>query len=522
MFAAMHAAEDSPSDGLMEVARDFSPRVEACGPREVTLDVTGLARLIGDGKTIASELRRTAAERGMRVHLAVAGTRTAARLLVHHAAAHAHATAIPTPGRIPDPGSRIPEDVIVIDPGAETASLAHLPIELLEIFKSSPESRIPNPRSPLPDPRSLIPHPFTVTLRRWGLRTLGDLVSLPPVDVAARLGQTGVEWQRLARGEDRHPLVPAAPEERFEQALDLEWPIEGLEPLSFVLGRLMEPLSAHLERRDRGGAVLHVRLHLVTREVHERVLQLPAPIRDARTLRTLALLDLEAHPPPAAIDRVVVAIDPTPGRVVQLSLLTRPLPSPEQLSTLMARLHALMGEGRCGAAVAVDSWEPGAFAMRRFAPDTGIGDQGSGIKNTEFPGSPIPDPGSQIPAVALRRFRVPVPVRVRVDRGVPVRVISDRRGWSGGSVETYAGPWRTSGGWWIETGAAGATVRRCDGAAVRPKCEGAMVRRAEAPWSGSAHAWSRDEWDVTLSDGATYRLFRARDTEAWFIEGVVD
>ena len=34
--------------------------------------------------------------------------------------------------------------------------------------------------------------------------------------------------------------------------------------------------------------------------------------------------------------------------------------------------------------------------------------------------------------------------------------------------------------------------------------------------------WDRDEWDVTLSDGATYRVYRERDTDAWFIEGVVD
>ena len=191
--------------------------------------------------------------------------------------------------------------------------------------------------------------------------------------MAARLGQDGVAWQRRAWGEDPRPLLPAVPEERFEQALDLEWPIDALEPLSFVLGRLMEPLSEHLERRDRGAAVLHVRLHLIktdgiTRAVHERSLQLPTPIRDARTLRTLALLDLESHPPSAAIDRVVVAVDPTPGRVVQFSLLTRPLPSPEQLSTLLARLAALMGEGRCGSPMIVDSWRPGAFGMKPFAP----------------------------------------------------------------------------------------------------------------------------------------------------------
>jgi protein ImuB len=443
------------------VARDFSPRVETCGPREATLDLSGLTRLFGDAKTIAGELRRTAAERGLRIRIAIAGTRTAARLL-----------------------TRARVGITIVEPGREAEALADLPIALLEIF----EPRTDEPRTPEP------PNPRTATLRRWGLRTLGDLAALPPDDVAARLGQDGVAWQRLARGDDPAPLVPSVPEERFEQALDLEWPIEGLEPLSFVLARLIEPLSAHLERRDRGAAVLHIRLHLVkrdgvTREVHERSLQLPAPMRDARTLRTLALLELESHPPAAAIDRVVVAVDPTPGRVIQFSLLTRPLPSPEHLSTLIARLTALMGEERVGSPVTVDSWEPGAFEMRRFAPREVIGDQGSGIQNLR-----IPDPRSLIPTVAIRRFRFPVPARVRVHDGVPVRIISDRGGVSGGVVDTYAGPWRSSGGWWIH----------------------------EAGGVGTKGGWDRDEWDVTLRDGATYRVYRERSTDGWFIEGIVD
>ena len=134
-------------------------------------------------------------------------------------------------------------------------------------------------------------------------------------------------------------------EERFEASLDLEWPIADLEPLSFVLTRLLEPLSTRLERRDRGAAVLHVLLHLVTRETTARRLELPTPMRDVRALRTLALLDLEAHPVEAAIDRVTIVIDPTPGRVVQHTLYTRAQPTPEQLSTLLARLGALLGTG---------------------------------------------------------------------------------------------------------------------------------------------------------------------------------
>jgi hypothetical protein len=289
-----------------------------------------------------------------------------------------------------------------------------------------------------------------------------------------------------------------------------------LEPLSFVLDRLLEPLEAHLERRGRGAAVLHVRLHLVTRVVHVRSLQLPAPMRDARTLRTLALLDLESHPPDAAIDRVVVAVDPTPARVLQFSLLTRPLPSPDQMSTLMARLDALMGEGRCGSPVPVDTWQPGAFAMKAFAPRDSNAVHPHGSRRYE--GTKVRAcEAATTPAVALRRFRFPVPARVRVDQYTPVRVTTDRvatgsghpalarrpfanpalatrsayadrGGLSGGDVQRRAGPWRTSGGWWTVT----------------------------------SKAWDRDEWDVTLTDGATYRIFRDRRTDAWFIEGVVD
>ena len=210
---------------------------------------------------------------------------------------------------------------------------------------------------------------FELRLPRWGLQTLGDLASLPAADLVSRLGRPARVWQAMARGEDIRPLVPLLEEERFEASLDLEWPITDLEPLSFVLTRLLEPLSTRLERRDRGAAVLHVLLRLVTRETTARRLELPTPMRDVRALRTLALLDLESHPAEAAIDRVTIVIDPTPGRVVQHTLYTRAQPTPEQLSTLVARLGALMGQDRFGAPARVDSDRPGAFAMTAFATD---------------------------------------------------------------------------------------------------------------------------------------------------------
>jgi hypothetical protein len=83
---------------------------------------------------------------------------------------------------------------------------------------------------------------------------------------------------------------------------------------------------------------------------------------------------------------------------------------------------------------------------------------------------------------------------VRVDAGKPSRVSIDRRGMHGGQVEVCAGPWRTSGAWWM------------GGPASRSLGEG----------------WDRDEWDVSLADGVTYRIFRERHGDRWFVEGIVD
>jgi protein ImuB len=313
------------------------------------------------------------------------------------------------------------------------------------------------------------------TLRRWGLTTLGEIAALPAADLSARMGQHGLMLQRLASGADLSPLVPDPRVPRFIQGLELEWPLDSLEPLSFVLARLLDPLSEALARADRGAAALRLDLRLVDRTVHQRVLQLPAAMRDPRVLRTLLLLDLESHPPSSAIDIVTIEIDPAPARIVQYSLLERATPSPETLATLNARLGALVGETRCGSPVLLDTWRPDAFAMQRFAPETRGASRNSRVAGCD--------------SLILRRFRPPIAVRVIVDRGRPARVYVDRRGMPGGQVLQAAGPWRTSGAWWDTTRGA---------------------------------PWDRDEWDAALSDGSICRLFHDRLADGWFLDGVFD
>jgi hypothetical protein len=152
------------------------------------------------------------------------------------------------------------------------------------------------------------------------------------------------------------------------QSMQLEWPVDDLQPLAFIVARLCESLEHALARADRGAVTLTTMLRLVTKEAYARTLALPSPMRDARVLRTLVMLDLESHPPGAAIDEVIIDADVAPGRILQTGLFEPALPAPEALSTLVARLGAVAGTSRVGAPALVDTHRPGAFEMRRFAP----------------------------------------------------------------------------------------------------------------------------------------------------------
>ena len=84
MFGVLYAAPGSEPATLVDIAREFSPRIEPYGPLEIAIDLSGLTRLFGTAHEIGHELRRTAADRGVRVRVAIAGTCTAARLIVRH------------------------------------------------------------------------------------------------------------------------------------------------------------------------------------------------------------------------------------------------------------------------------------------------------------------------------------------------------------------------------------------------------------------------------------------------------
>lgn len=532
MFAALHL-HSCPADLTREdiltrlsmVAADMTPRWERLTARTLVLDVSGLQRILGGPEEIAAAARTLARDRDLEVHVAVAFTWTAALVL---ASAGIEASVAPRDAALAL--SPLPVETLAAVPGVDLALVGAVRVRRLGgarnyrlsaglgLIGGTADAPAPEPHTADAEDDAPIPMPpgrpwpdVLATLQRWGLLTCGALARLPAADLQARLGDRGLWLQRLAAGIDPRPLRVQPPDDDFSQALALEWPIDGLEPLSFVLTRVLDPLCAHLEARDRAAAVVRVSLHLTDRQVHARDIELPVPVRESRVLRTLLLLDLEAHPPHAAIDRLTVDVDAVPGRIVQFSLLRKALPSDDQLAALQARLTALMGAGRCGAPALVDSHRPGEVALAPFVPSGTEGqDTGAvallaalGLTATRDAGraradarEPAREGWLDTAGYHVRRLRQPWPIVVtlgttRMPAAIRFGVRSRDTAFRDGSVTQAAGPWRSSGAWWQPT-------TEVDG------------------------AWDRDEWDIALESGAAYRIFQDRTTGQWWVEGEID
>src|SRR5437867_983227 len=439
MYGGLHSPSPLPTPGaLVDLAREFTPRVEAFGSTPVLLDLQGLGRAWPSPRALGEALLEAARARLLEPRVVLAGSRVAALLV-----------------------SQAQEGLTVLAPGEEAAALAPLPLSLLDLDPEREE-----------------------TLRGWGLRTLGDLAALPAAGLAERLGPDAPRLRRLARGEDDAPLVATPLPQCFACTLELEWPIDGLEPLSFILARVLEPLCARLVERGRRAVSLALELALVDGSVHPRALHPAAPSAEPRTWRTLLLLDLETHPPRDAIQALTLRAEPTPARTVQFSLLDPAQPSPERLAETMARLHEWTSSGRGGTAVLLDTHRPGAFVMGSFAPGPFTG----GLRGAEHPPAHGASEGftperakDGPPRIALRVFRPPRPAAVSLREGIPVFVAAGR---VRGAVRDRAGPWRASGDW-RDVG------------------------------------WGREQWDVSL-EGGVYWVFRDLLQDAWFIEGEFD
>jgi protein ImuB len=384
-------AERSAAAALLELALATSPRVEVAAPDRVHLDLGGLDGLFGGESDVAERLALGAGSLDLPARLGVASSRTAAWLV-----------------------TRATSGVVVVPPGGEAASLAPLPVALLD---------------PPPD--------LTVALARWGIRTLGELAALPPAGVLARLGPEGARLRARARGEDAGPFVPTAEPVPCVEGVALDWDVTALDALVFVLRPLLERLAARLAVREQGAAALVLTCGLTDGTTHRRRLAVTAPLREPRTWLALVRAGFDGLTLPAPVGAVTVEAEPAPLDAVQPDLFEPKRPSPHELAQTLGRLVALVGADRVGAPVVGDTHRPGAVGVAPF--------RGTIARQAAVAALALGDAAT----LACRRFSPPVPATVRLRDQEPRSV--EAPGLRGGPVVASAGPWRTAGEWWADT-----------------------------------------------------------------------
>jgi protein ImuB len=435
LFPREKQHEDSAFLILVHCGERISPRIEVLtSPEEsssgatLILDVSASERLFGTPEQIAIALRRSMDAAGFEVSIATSCNAYAAVLA---ARGFPGATGIP--------------------PGKEANILAPLSVTVLEL---EPEQQ--------------------AIFASWGIKTLGALAALPQKALIARIGQTGYRLQALSRGEYQHLLVPAEPpaDAILSESRELEHPVDLLEPLLFLLGRMLEQIIARAA--ERALAIAYVETCLVldgaSRKEHRRVVRPALPEYNHHTLLKLIQLDLEMHPPQAAVISLYMQAQPARPQTGQQGLFVPQTPEAGQLEVLLARLRKLLGEDRVGAPEVLDSHRPDAFRLVPFVPNTDAAPQAvvSGIHIS-----------------VLRILRPPHAIRVEIKSSRIVTIFLEGKKLS---VDKASGPWKTSGAWWTHTD------------------------------------WCREEWDVALGgqDKKCCRVAHDPASNCWYLIGIYD
>jgi protein ImuB len=483
--AQVRAQEKSAHAALLDLGWSFSPRLENVAPDTIVLDLAGLDFLYGSEENIANQLARRACGLGITANVAIASEIESSII-----------------------AARGFSGITLIPAGQESERLGRLPVEAL-----SPSAELRE------------------TLERWGVHTCAALAVLPVLNLSERLGQEGVRLHALARGENARALILAEPAAYFVEEMELDDAVAELEPLAFVLGRLLDQLCARLNARALAAQTIRLRFDLErspeknirtleedSRQkagpaIYEKSVALPLPIRDSKMLLRLLRLKLQADPPTAPICKVVIVADPAAPRTTQGGLFLAGFPDPEKWELMLARLANLVGEANVGSPELMDTHREGEFRMDRFA---------TALKEADLARSRKRVPAkeddrtlsSQEPLTAFRVFRPPFAAKVELREGCPARMV-----FCGVRAEVIAasGPWHTSGNWWGE----GVWQHdewdieiRCDSAGNRAAVGDRLAHDAREQSAG-AHS------EAALRDGM-YRIYYDGLHRSWFVRGVYD
>lgn len=384
--------ETAARAALLECAGTFTPSIEdrsSAGTFLCLLDIAGTEKLHGLPAILGNALLNRIRGLGIESTIAIAGNFHAAICLAR--------------------GSFTKNRVTVVPAGEERAALAALPLKVLDLAEAHAE-----------------------TLAAWGIRTLGMLAELPETALISRLGQEAKRLRQLAMGTLPHLFVPIEAAFALEETIELDSPVELLESLLFVLGALLDQLIVRATVRVLALASVTVTLRLEGGGSYRRTVRPSLPNNDRALWIKLLHLDLEAHPPNAAILALTLTAEPGSTSKVQLGLFSPQLPEATRLDVTLARIRAIVGEDCVGSPVLSDTHRPDAFQIKPFTVATSS-------PKTLVPTRPI---------AAMRQLRPPEDVTVTLREQRPLSFFFRETRYD---IERAYGPWIVSGEWWNQT-----------------------------------------------------------------------
>ena len=440
--------EEDAHSALRDGAWSISSSVEDVAEDTVLLDLDGLTRLFGTAEQIAQAALERICDLGLDANVAVSTNVQTARII---------ARALP--------------GVTVVPDGQERRYLETLPVSML---------------SPSPQ--------LTDIFERWGITTCKSLASLPVLSLSECVGQEGVYLHTLASGKGHRPIVPAQDSERFEERIELEEAVDNLEPLSFLMGRLLQQLCTRISSRALAIGCIHVAFNLEKAfdaslepgdqgttqrnpfsKTFSSTLKLPVAVQDPLLLLKLLRLRLQSNPPGAPVQAIHMIAEPARSRATQAGLFIPASPDPQKLELTVARIAAIVGSGNVGSPQLLDTERPDAFLMQSFAAP---------------PVTPQIHEITSEDRTGFRVFRPPLTAWVQLQGNSPTRIAFQGKF---GEVVRASGPWRTSGDWWSE----------------KP--------------------WQEDIWDLEIQFASEthrgkglYRVFHDSRQEKWWVRGVYD
>ena len=517
--ARSESHEKSAHAALLDCAQSFSPEVEDTAADTALLNLAGLEPLLGPLPKIARNLAQRISEMGLEANIAIATNPDAALLAARGFCG-----------------------VTLIPERREAALLEDLPVEVLLESASTDAAQSSQ---------------WAETFDRWGIRKLRALAALPEVPLIERLGQAGLRLQKLARGASARNLRVLEPQLIFAESVELEFPIVLLEPLAFLLNRMLDQVCTRLRARALAAQELHLTLELATTHIHindcvdsdmparlpvrnfSRTLRLPTPMLDSKVLLKLLQLDLQAHPPGAPIVKIHLSAEPARPRALQSGLFQPHFPEPEKLELTLTRIAGIVGEGSVGSVELLDTHREGAFAMRHFSPaspesasirpsanhkqqqsrkKTGLLMSENQIACQVIENSEINSINSTNKMSAEeKKFEEKTAKELTAQKTTAEEKMSAVI-----ALRLFRPP-------------ISASVTLREAKPVRMRClerediAGDIVWTA-GPWRSSGdwsdhEGWSREEWDIAVSVGAgmvLYRLVQNKLGGNWFVEGIYD